>query len=976
MFQQLRRISIGAISVAALASCSTFDRKPPPGETAGSIYVSSPRVSGRERLINDRRAQDEWLQEQLSKVDQQRFDINGLIDTRSLAITAARVQARVDPAYDVYRAQQATNANLVREQGASSLAAEQLRAAAIDRIKTKLDKGEIDAKEAAAQLTSLNINLGALTVPPTVSTPPSMTATTATTATTAGTAAANLSSPVVERIKSGDLAPPSPAEAVVANVSASPIDLFRDKLAFREEIRNEMQENALDDTHDIHRHTLYRMTFDATLIPDDDTSAWGIIEVEVIPPKEDSELWDRYRRYLEGRLNSKLLKRADLLTEAMSDCQESDVKAQVQCAIKRTFDGNTQLDALEILAPLLSRSNATIDIQSLRSKLAQLRRIDSNDEDAPLDEMEAVVPRVIAGLLKREFDRERLACYFRLVTNKTHKQYPPKRDEQASLKDYIVAITAPDIESEQSSAKEDPDSCGYTTRPQEKSDFAKEFSHAITKHAEPRVYAVTPKETVQRLSDVSSRRAATEFVLGLGAIGGAGGVDAMLQSVRENDAFLQTLRRQPLVVGYTNSGATSYNENGVRVDQGVLFGWLLGPQFAITKDGSRPSFRHIPRQQALTAMVSLPVWWNTLKLKITGSWRRENPTLPAFNSSSSRFVKTYGVELPRRLSALDGKLVEDVESREPRTAATYRTTVQVGQPARLLIEGENMWKSAEVFLGSQAANRVRVLPNMGGVIAEFDQVLPSYGSKTIDISVATSDGFTKVGVASVASTDALKVRSALGVGRRFIGDQSVTLALDPPLKAARSVELWARSKASASMNAKVAELGSGLDLARDGASMRITPKTSDIKLKSGDPIDLVLVVGSDSSVAPEYIAVASDATYFTQSSDLNGKLEWASAGTGLRALKITFPPGAQTAFASLSTGKADIQAQISSGGKSADMERGSCTVGKTPCILKLRLVKPVDAGLDDAVKKGDFSLAVNVMGDDVPSLPPGTLSGR
>lgn len=43
-----------------VARYTSFDRAPLPGKTTGKIYVGSPRVSGLERLVNDRREQEEW----------------------------------------------------------------------------------------------------------------------------------------------------------------------------------------------------------------------------------------------------------------------------------------------------------------------------------------------------------------------------------------------------------------------------------------------------------------------------------------------------------------------------------------------------------------------------------------------------------------------------------------------------------------------------------------------------------------------------------------------------------------------------------------------------------------------------------------------------------------------------------------------------------------------------------------------------
>ena len=68
----------------------------------------------------------------------------------------------------------------------------------------------------------------------------------------------------------------------------SPVDEFRDRLAYREELRNEIIENRLDDRHDLDGNTLYRIKFDATVIPQHDTSGWALIKVLICGSLSDS----------------------------------------------------------------------------------------------------------------------------------------------------------------------------------------------------------------------------------------------------------------------------------------------------------------------------------------------------------------------------------------------------------------------------------------------------------------------------------------------------------------------------------------------------------------------------------------------------------------------------------------------------------------------------------------------------------------
>ncbi|MCA1600806.1 MAG: hypothetical protein LC776_03855 [Acidobacteria bacterium] len=71
--------------------------------------------------------------------------------------------------------------------------------------------------------------------------------------------------------------------------------------------------------------------------------------------------------------------------------------------------------------------------------------------------------------------------------------------------------------------------------------------------------------------------------------------------------------------------------------------------------------------------------------------------------------------------------------------------VSACEKAKILIPGSRLWRSATVTLGAQKADRITVLPNMEGIIAEFAEVeIPpvSGTGKTskVKLRVWTSEG--------------------------------------------------------------------------------------------------------------------------------------------------------------------------------------------------------------------------------------------
>jgi hypothetical protein len=84
------------------------------------------------------------------------------------------------------------------------------------------------------------------------------------------------------------------------------IDDFRIRESYREEIRNRIIENQLDDRHDLGGSTLYRMKFDISIIPGSNTSAWGQASIKISNSIDDPQAEELELRELFGRWKKKL----------------------------------------------------------------------------------------------------------------------------------------------------------------------------------------------------------------------------------------------------------------------------------------------------------------------------------------------------------------------------------------------------------------------------------------------------------------------------------------------------------------------------------------------------------------------------------------------------------------------------------------------------------------------------------------------
>jgi hypothetical protein len=253
----------GVVLLATLvSSCGTIQSFRE-GKTLGLIYVDRPEVVSRERLIKDRRTEEEWLQRQLERAGDAALAIEG---SRRMQVFSdvgfsAGIQAQ-NPLVQLSRAQ-TNNAIAVQlqQQEIQRLQYEEQRLLLKQRIKQLKDTQAVATPGAATP--GGGSNAPQAPAPATASTPsfPSVSAPSLVDPFAAGT-----TSPLLPG--AGDV-------AALADAQFSFADDFRERAEYRETIRNELLETRLDDSHDIAGNTLYRLKFGGTVLPLKDTSGRG-----------------------------------------------------------------------------------------------------------------------------------------------------------------------------------------------------------------------------------------------------------------------------------------------------------------------------------------------------------------------------------------------------------------------------------------------------------------------------------------------------------------------------------------------------------------------------------------------------------------------------------------------------------------------------------------------------------------------------
>jgi hypothetical protein len=231
-------------------------------------------------------------------------------------------------------------------------------------------------------------------------------------------------------------------------------------------------------------------------------------------------------------------------------------------------------------------------------------------------------------------------------------------------------------------------------------------------------YAFTPSEP----DEISATQALDASRLRLQA-GGAISGNASLGSKAEED--WNDVRK--LVIGFGKQANSTI----------PTFGWMIRPQEHV---GSGQNYRQRASQLSLTALISLPAWWDEVTVRIKREWAPESQDL----ETGSKNPKTnggqdpkptgggqdseYTIELPVNFETIDAALFEK-NNRSPGIEEWAAQPVELrvcDQKAALIIPGRRLWRSTIVTLGSQKANEIYVLPDMNGIIATFAKIeIPS-----------------------------------------------------------------------------------------------------------------------------------------------------------------------------------------------------------------------------------------------------------
>lgn len=613
--------------------------------------------------------------------------------------------------------------------------------------------------------------------------------------------------------------------AGAGSVDATTTAIFRAKNAYREEVRSEITQTELDDRHDIDGNTIFRLTFDASVVAGTKRDSIAVVVVSMnhdttsadgkaIYATDYRALYQDWLRYFQSQLRKSLssvpyslltndpyppvrLLFTNFVIDRICHLVTQPVDKLLDEIVPCTADSRPKAEEMLRLFTTMRaerlgayrKASFEAQLQSYasgnrRMSLSTRDMLDIAQRDCALDPNRTRVPAAnlfiqepngmpAAGELGCPYIdslKERLHAGIMLYENLLRlrsggrfaaSQYEAARNAAIAMLDcesggceippwMLKCYTADFLKSSLNGYGQ------HAPQPQQKIDhFLKldivgrniadcdllvsgrigrysaasgsdesedkrlnEFIDYLNRAADGFAYSVTPKNLTENISTAAETRDAYAAIL-RGPADGKEIANFLKQRSEQNQAIIA----HPIIVGF---GAAAKGPPQETRRLTLDFGWIVAP-----RSRSARHYEQIDGQYPLTVFISVPAWWRSMHADIRTCWlsRSTLAKLPRGQTAANlcRGDEMVGrqmmIRLPTAIPEVSRKLAFDV-LQEPSLYDNSMKELTIGARGLLLLEGARLWRSTEVTAGAQHADKITVLPNMEGILAEFDCVRP------------------------------------------------------------------------------------------------------------------------------------------------------------------------------------------------------------------------------------------------------------
>jgi hypothetical protein len=456
----------------------------------------------------------------------------------------------------------------------------------------------------------------------------------------------------------------------------SPQEEFRDRQAYRAELRAALASVNLDDLHDFAGNALFRLQFKAAVLPGETKNKFGVARLTLVPTKiTPDELKALYfswlghissrinifnsegvlvvdRRYEDSGIAPHLAEFVSLSTDLdMLDQKENIcLDARQIFRVCSTFAIATASGAGQHLKSVFQDrwdNRLTSIYESFIGEPSYYRNIICSD---PLKRSEFLQTLRVAQALLQVLPSVRAALDGVAIQNASTElsgsentrsdnfvdlrgQYRKLGQAASRLRNHIqgletpatvlISLLRPGTADRLACAQEIMDALPIDIRASALTDSTRtldvpdSFRNALTKNrvAQGRAYGfgTTPSEMGQRFTTTARTTASLDLSLALQSSGEVASANSAVGFARKAAQAASAMERVPLVVGFSDRH---------RVGDEIVpqFGWLFGPRLRYDAGASRYIYEQAVSSYDVSADVSVPSWWPRIELSVETAW--------------------------------------------------------------------------------------------------------------------------------------------------------------------------------------------------------------------------------------------------------------------------------------------------------------------------------------------------------------------
>lgn len=267
-------------------------------------------------------------------------------------------------------------------------------------------------------------------------------------------------------------------------------------------------------------------------------------------------------------------------------------------------------------------------------------------------------------------------------------------------------------------------------------------------------YSTAPAELAQRVSTVASATQALDLMMAVSAIIPSAGVglNGAGQLRQIASGHVDAIESAPLIVGFSNNGAAAVEEQlyGAK-DTEPNFGWVFGPKVMVDAEKSQLKLSQVLVQQPVTADVSVPGWWRSLRLRVETVWAAnfedsliasaafdgQSKSAPQPNERATDYIMDVPLQTNpatyEQLTEYIANKTWGLQYKEPVITVVTPEALPACDKVTLLIAGTDLWRGVQAYIGGIAASEIRIMPDMQGLAATFDLSKADQGVKDLVI---------------------------------------------------------------------------------------------------------------------------------------------------------------------------------------------------------------------------------------------------